>query len=214
MSGGGCYVLGDRGSAALYGRSAVALAVALGPRHTPPSLSDAVARAYGTTDITEISRLIYASPSPSADLGRLAPQVVSNAEKGRQWAITIVQEEVAALAAVAERHINDTDLQAGEVRVALVGGVWRSDLLCARFADSLARLIPSATLAVRRPTVAPVAGEGVRIVSELTGTSDDTSARLLESSGWDVRAAVEGRKHGGRSNAHPYARTRDREEFL
>jgi N-acetylglucosamine kinase-like BadF-type ATPase len=162
VSGGGGHLLGDRGSAARYGRAAVELAFALGPRRTLPSLSVALARAYGTTDVVEVARRVYASPSPAAVLGRLAPHVVAAAEEGQGWATVIVEDEVAALAATAGRHIDDTGIQNGtgngDVRVALVGGVWHSDLLRVRFAEHLAALRPSTTLTVDRSAVAPVAG--------------------------------------------------------
>jgi N-acetylglucosamine kinase-like BadF-type ATPase len=164
VSGGGGHLLGDRGSAARYGRAAVELAFALGPRRTPPSLSAALARAYGTSDVVEVARRVYASPSPAAVLGRLAPHVVTAAEEAQGWATAVVEDEVAALAATAGRHIDDTGLRNlrgngnRDVRVALVGGVWHSDLLRVRFADHLAALQPSTTLTVDRSAVAAVAG--------------------------------------------------------
>lgn len=56
------------------------------------------------------------------------------------------------------------------------------------------RLVSNLMIEVR-PVTAKLRRRCVRIVSELVGTSDEASTRLLESKGWDVRAAVEGHQH-------------------
>jgi N-acetylmuramic acid 6-phosphate etherase len=48
-----------------------------------------------------------------------------------------------------------------------------------------------------RPVTAKLRRRCVRIVGELAGTSDEASTRLLEATGWNVRAAVERHRHEG-----------------
>ncbi|HEX9065427.1 MAG TPA: BadF/BadG/BcrA/BcrD ATPase family protein [Streptosporangiaceae bacterium] len=136
VSGGRGWILGDRGGAARLGQAALEWYCA--DRATDPEVTAQVRDCLGQTDWRGIVAALAVSPNPAALLASAAPVLTAAAEGGADWATTRLAAEMSALAAVTCRHIERHLSPAGQVRVALTGGVWASPAARAAFSHALA----------------------------------------------------------------------------
>lgn len=117
LSGWG-FVAGDRGSAAVLGREAVANALDVLDGLAPPSrLSEAIIEHLGSDRAAIVDWIQRATPR---DFGALAPLVIARATCGDDAAVVLVRASAAAIEAMIRRLV---DL--GAPSVSLVGGMAR-----------------------------------------------------------------------------------------
>jgi N-acetylglucosamine kinase-like BadF-type ATPase len=138
VTGGRGWILGDHGSATRLGRDALEHFVA-DPRHAPASFTDAIARLFGSGEWRAVVDAVHAAPNPAPLLARAAPLLTEAADEKLPWAVSLLNEEMAALAASAVLHIEQYMPGARQLQVALSGGVWTSQAARASLAEALAR---------------------------------------------------------------------------
>jgi N-acetylglucosamine kinase-like BadF-type ATPase len=148
VSGGLGWVIGDHGSAARLGRALLDWHGSSYPEPVPPFVVEALGSVYGTAEARLLARALGAAPAPAAYLARSAPALTAAAGAGHAHARELVAAEMRLLAATTASHLGD-----GGRRVALAGGVWRSDVCREAFAAALAELAAGSTttLTRRRP---------------------------------------------------------------
>ena len=103
VSGGRGWILGDRGSAVRLGQSA--LEWFCEDAGSDAEAATLVRDCLGMTDWRQIVDALSASTQPAALLARAAPVLTRAAESGSDWAVTRLDAEMAALAAVTVRHV-------------------------------------------------------------------------------------------------------------
>ena len=127
VSGGRGWILGDHGSAARLGRAALEHFVNH-PATVPASFAAAIGEIFGDSDWRSVVRAVQTARNPAPLLARAAPLLTAAAQTRQPWATELLDAEMAALAATAARHIEQHIPGTREVRVALCGGVWASQI--------------------------------------------------------------------------------------
>jgi glucosamine kinase len=164
-SGGRGWIVGDRGSAASLGRALLEW-FSDDPGSAGARIAVAVERQLGSADWRAIVRCLSTATSPAALLARAAPVLTCAAEHGASWASELLDQEMAALAGLAGRHIK-RHLAGREVtRVALSGGVWNSAAAESSFTAAMKRAHPG--LEVTRSRLSPLDG-ALRLAETMAG---------------------------------------------
>src|SRR5262249_18375325 len=148
VTGGRGWILGDRGSAARLGRAALEQ-FAADPQLVPASFSGGIVQIFGSSDCPAVVNAVHAAANPAPLLGRVAPLLTAAAEGQLSWAVRLLDEEMAALAATVVGHIGRYVPAAPRVRVALSGGVWASQAARASITTALARATDDAVTVAR-----------------------------------------------------------------
>lgn len=155
-SGGRGYLLGDRGSGFRFGLHA--LKSFLEQPDPSQALSHAVEEVFGSTDEGEVLSKLYRSGPPAPLVAKLLSAYVVDLKAGQRYAESALAEEMAALAAIASKHILENFAPTAAPTVGLAGGVWKaSSLFTDAFSSALAELIGKAC-PVQRITAPPVTG--------------------------------------------------------
>lgn len=127
-SGGGGYILGDDGSACIYGRDAL--------RHFLYNREDAsqyllkaIADAFGSTEYSQVIARIYHSNSPAAVISKLAKALAVEARNGHEYALESLDQHSQLLARLVIKHIHRhlSSRMGGAIKVATSGGLWKTD---------------------------------------------------------------------------------------
>jgi N-acetylglucosamine kinase-like BadF-type ATPase len=175
-SGGRGWILGDHGSAARLGRTALEHYVD-DPAAVPAGFAAALGQAIGHRDPSRIVAAVNSAPDPARLLARAAPLLTGAAEAGSDWAVRHLDTEMAMLAATTARHIGQhVSGQPGTapgspVRIALAGGVWASPAARSSFTVALDRGSPQPVI-VTRSAADPVTG-AVRLAESLARLARD-----------------------------------------
>ncbi|HEU5419195.1 MAG TPA: hypothetical protein VFV41_16000 [Streptosporangiaceae bacterium] len=161
VSGGRGWILGDHGSAARLGRTALEHYVN-DPAAVPAAFASALSKAMGNRDPNRIVGAVNSAPDPARLLARAAPLLTDAAEQGADWAVGYLDAEMSALAATTVRHIGQHISPPGgqapaPVRVALAGGVWASPVARSSFTVALDRASERPVI-VTRSVADPVTG--------------------------------------------------------
>jgi glucosamine kinase len=162
VSGGRGWILGDHGSAARLGRTALEHYVN-DPAAVPAGFAAALGQAMGHRDPSRIVAAVNSAPDPARLLARAAPLLTDAAEQGADWAVGYLDREMAMLAATTARHLGQyVSVQPGAapdgpVRIALAGGVWASPVARSSFTVALDRASPRPVI-VTRSAADPVTG--------------------------------------------------------
>jgi N-acetylglucosamine kinase-like BadF-type ATPase len=130
-TGGLGWVLSDHGSAARLGRAVL-------DRHciTPDAVvGEHLARVLGSAVPSQLARAVADAPAPQAALASAAPVLTAAAEDRREWAIDLLDSEMALLAATVAEHIQARGRPS--TGLGLAGGVWTSHAATAAFARGL-----------------------------------------------------------------------------
>ncbi len=150
VTGGRGWILGDHGSAARLGRAALEHFVTE-PERASAAFADAVGHVFGGSDPQAIMDAVYAAPNAAPLLARAAPLLTAAAEAQLSWAVTLLRQEMTALAATTVRHVDQHVPAASEIRVALSGGVWASHAAQAAFTEALEHAASRAVAVARSP---------------------------------------------------------------
>jgi len=138
VSGGRGWILGDHGSAARLGRAALEHFVNH-PAAVPASFTAAIGEIFGDSDWRSVVRAVQTARNPAPLLARAAPLLTAAAQTRQPWATELLDAEMTALAATAARHIEQHIHGAPEVRLALCGGVWASQIARSSLTSALTR---------------------------------------------------------------------------
>ncbi len=124
-SGGGGYLLGDRGSAFRYGRAVVQRFF-----ERPTDVSERVLATiesnFGTRDVSSVVAEVYRRSSPPAFLATFAATLAEEADAGEEYARSLIAEESSELASIVARHLDAFAPASTEPKVVLAGGLWQS----------------------------------------------------------------------------------------
>jgi len=164
-SGGRGWILGDFGSAARLGRSALEWFCDDTTAASPEFNADA-GNLLGTSDWRSVLTALRATPSPAAFLASAAPLLTRAVARGERWAAIRLEAEMSMLAATAARHIERHLRQQKTTQVALSGGVWHSREAEICFTAAMTRTIPGSVIA--RSSLSPLEG-AVRIAERMAG---------------------------------------------
>jgi len=137
VTGGRGWILGDHGSAARLGRAALERFVA-DPRRAPAAFADEIGRIFGTSDWRAVVDAVHAAANPAPLLARAARLLTTAAEEQAPWAVSVLDDEMIALAGSAVMHIEHYLPGAPHVQVALSGGVWTSQAARASVTQAVA----------------------------------------------------------------------------
>lgn len=160
-SGGGGYILGDDGSACMYGRDA--LRHFLFSSETPSQLLlKAIEETYGTLDPSVIMARIYHSNSPAAVISKLAKVVATEAKSGQAYALESVELNTLRLARLVIHHIHRhvaEEKWKEQVTIVCSGGLWKTDSLFRdRFNQQMKELAGEIVLEISQVQMPPVRG--------------------------------------------------------
>ena len=164
VSGGLGWILGDHGSAARLGRAALEHFVNH-PATVPSSFTAAIGEIFGDGDRRSVVRAVQTARNPAPLLARAAPLLTAAAQARQPWATEQLDAEMTALAATAARHIEQHIPGTQEVRVALCGGVWASQIARSSLTSALASASSRRTV-VTRSLGDPIAG-AVRLAGSI-----------------------------------------------
>ena len=164
VSGGLGWILGDHGSAARLGRAALEHFVTH-PATVPASFTAAIGEIFGDADGQSVVRAVQTAPNPAPLLARAAPLLTAAAQARQPWATEQLDAEMTALAATAAEHIEEHIPGTREVRVALCGGVWASQIARSSLTSALAGA-SSRRAVVTRSLGDPIAG-AVRLAGSI-----------------------------------------------
>jgi N-acetylglucosamine kinase-like BadF-type ATPase len=164
VSGGLGWILGDHGSAARLGRAALEHFVTY-PATVPASFAAAIGEIFGDGDRRSVVRAVQTARNPAPLLARAAPLLTAAAQARQPWATEQLDGEMMALAATAARHIEQHIPGTREVRVALCGGVWASQIARSSLTSALASASSRRTV-VTRSLGDPIAG-AVRLAGSI-----------------------------------------------
>src|SRR5690349_21595237 len=156
VSGGYGWILGDHGSAARLGRAALEHIVTH-PGAVSSSFAAAIGEIFGDSDWRSVVRAVQTARNPAPMLARAAPLLTGAAQMRQRWATEQLDAEMTALAATTARHVEQHIRGAAEVRVALCGGVWASDIARSSLTSAMARA-SSCRVAVTRSLSDPIEG--------------------------------------------------------
>ncbi|MBC7186675.1 MAG: hypothetical protein H5U38_06535 [Calditrichaeota bacterium] len=156
--GGWGYLLGDEGSGYFLGREALLAALKdLDGRGLATSLRPRLERACAVERIDQVISRVYGGDLDRAAIASFAPLVFEEATAGDQVARDIVAltgRELGKMAATVARKLG---LEGGEVRVALVGSVFKQRPVLEPFMrEELSKVSP--TVSIEWPRFEPVAG--------------------------------------------------------
>ncbi|MCR4440202.1 MAG: BadF/BadG/BcrA/BcrD ATPase family protein [bacterium] len=156
--GGWGYLLGDEGSGYFLGREALLAALKdLDGRGPATSLRPRLERACGVERIDQVISRVYGGDLDRAAIASSAPMVFEEAAAGDQVARDIVAltgRELGKMAATVARRLG---LEGGEVKVALVGSVFKQRPVLEPFMrEELDKV--SARVSIDWPRFEPVAG--------------------------------------------------------
>ena len=124
-SGGGGYLLGDRGSAFRYGRAVVQRFFEQ-PTEVSERILSAIEANFGTRDVSAVVAEVYRRSSPPAFLATFATTLAEEAEAGEAYAKSLIAEESRELAAIVARHIASFASDSDSPCIVLAGGLWQS----------------------------------------------------------------------------------------
>ena len=164
-SGGRGWILGDFGSAARLGRSALEW-FCDDPAAASPEFNVDAGNLLGTSDWRNIVSTLCAAPSPAAFLASAAPLLTRATARGERWAAARLEAEMSALAAMTARHIQRHPHGRQTTQVALSGGVWRSQEAEACFTAAMTRATPGSVIV--RSSLSPLDG-AVRLAESMAG---------------------------------------------
>lgn len=164
-SGGRGWILGDFGSAARLGRSALEW-FCDDPAAASLELTADIGNLLGTGDWRNIVGSLSAAPSPAAFLASAAPVLTRAAARGEGWAAARLEAEISALATTAARHIERHLHRKQTTHVALSGGVWRSPEAESCFTAAMTRATPGSVIV--RSSLSPLDG-AVRLAESMAG---------------------------------------------
>lgn len=165
ISGGRGWLLGDFGSAARLGRSALEW-FCDDPAATSPELNADIGNLLGAGDWRDVLTALRATPSPAAFLASAAPLLTRAVARGERWAAIRLETEMSALAATAARHIERHLHRQKTTRVALSGGVWHSPEAETCFTAAMTRARPGSVIV--RSSLSPLDG-AVRLAQSMAG---------------------------------------------
>jgi N-acetylglucosamine kinase len=155
-AGGWGYVFGDEGGA--FDTTRQALRAALRQHEgwgQPTALHDRLLAATGANDANDLMHRFYTTDWPRPKIAEFARLVDEVAREGDSIARAILDWQGVELASLARAVHGQLFAPGDTVAVAHVGGVWRSDLVRASFAESL-EAIEGVT--VGPPLLGPAAG--------------------------------------------------------
>jgi N-acetylglucosamine kinase-like BadF-type ATPase len=164
VSGGRGWILGDHGSAARLGRAALEHFVNH-PATVPAPFAAAIGEIFGDSDWWSVVRAVQTARNPAPLLARAAPLLTAAAQTWQPWATEVLDAEMTALAATAARHIEQYIHGAPEVRLALCGGVWASQIARSSLTSALTRA-SGCRVVVTRSLGDPIAG-AVRLAGSI-----------------------------------------------
>lgn len=124
-SGGGGYLLGDRGSAFRYGRAVVQRFFEM-PGEVSERVLSAIEFNFGTRDVSAVVAAVYRRSSPPAFLATFATTLGEEADGGESYAESLIAEESAALAAIVAKHLDLYAPDSSLPSIVLAGGLWHS----------------------------------------------------------------------------------------
>lgn len=128
-SGGGGYILGDDGSACLYGRDALRQFL-YNKEEASQYLLKSIADAFGSTEYSQVIARIYHSNSPAAVISKLAKSLAVEYRNGEKYAAESLEAHSASLAKLVIKHIRHHFADKCEkepIKVATSGGLWKTD---------------------------------------------------------------------------------------
>jgi N-acetylglucosamine kinase-like BadF-type ATPase len=165
ISGGRGWILGDFGSAARLGRSALEW-FCDDPAAASPEFNADAEDLLGTSDWRNVLTALRATPSPAAFLASAAPLLTRSVARAEHWAATRLEAEMSMLAATAVRHIGRHLYQQETTHVALSGGVWQSREAESCFTAAMTRTRPRS--AVIKSSLCPLDG-AVKLAERMAG---------------------------------------------
>jgi N-acetylglucosamine kinase-like BadF-type ATPase len=164
-SGGRGWILGDFGSAARLGRSALEW-FCDDPAAASPELNADAGNLLGTSDWRNVLSALIATPSPAAFLASAAPLLTRAVARGERWAALRLEAEMSTLATTVARHIERHLHQQEATRVALSGGVWHSPEAESCFTAAMTRARPGSVIV--RSSLSPLDG-AVTLAERMVG---------------------------------------------
>ncbi len=165
VSGGRGWLLGDHGSAARLGRSALEW-FCDESTVAPAGFAAELERLFGSSDWRRIVAHLSAAPDPAAQLGLAAPLLTEAADDGAGWAVRLLDREMTALATTTCLHIEKYRPGSWPVQVALVGGVWNGRSAQTAFATAIERRCDRPVIVARSPAD-PIEG-AVRLAENMS----------------------------------------------
>lgn len=156
VSGGRGWILGDHGSAARLGQALLSWYVA-DPWAMPASTRTFVEEHFGRSDWQSVTAAIHQAAAPARMLAGAAPALTSLADDGHPVAVTLVDEQMSALAAAVRGHVH-RHLAGRPARIGLVGGVWAARAAVASFVRALARYGDDLSIGPTTPVPDPLVG--------------------------------------------------------
>ena len=158
-SGGWGWAISDEGSGQWVGRRVVAAVLGAKEAGEDPPLLETILKLWRLTTLDELVRSANASSPP--DFSSLFPLVLAAGEAGDRLAHGVLNEAGIELAALARNVIRRLFAGAGNVPMAMSGGVFRqSELVRQGFCNTL-------TIEFPRASINPVVVEAVRGALEL-----------------------------------------------
>jgi len=121
--GGWGWAISDEGSGQWVGRRAVSVVLGAKDAGEDPTLLETILKLWKLTTLDELVRSANASPPP--DFASLFPLVLAASETGDRLALGVLNEAGIELAALARNPIRRLFAGAGNVPVAMSGGVFR-----------------------------------------------------------------------------------------
>lgn len=164
-SGGRGWILGDFGSAARLGRSALEW-FCDDPAAASPEFNADAGSLLGTSDWRNVVSALHATPSPAAFLASAAPLLTRAVARGERWAAMRLEAEMSTLAAMAARHIERHLHGQKTTHVALSGGVWHSPEAASCFTAAMTLTKPGSVIV--RSSLSPLDG-AVRLAESMAG---------------------------------------------
>jgi glucosamine kinase len=154
-AGGWGFAVSDEGSGQWIGRTAVGAALRAQENGERPALLVAIEKAWQTTSLNDLVAKANASPAP--DFSALFPLILTAANSGDVVARTVLTRAGKELTELTTSVMRRLFAGAGNVPVAMVGGVFRQSALVRQvFYNSLVAEFPNA--AVNPTVVEPVLG--------------------------------------------------------
>lgn len=165
-SGGRGLLLGDQGSSAQIGRSAL-IAFLNEPAVFSNAFRDSVEQTFGAAEEAEIVAGIYQKGSQAARIAKLAAGVGCEALSGNQTALQIIRDQMTSLAKVTVSHMRKNIGDAPTIKIGLSGGLWKvTGPFQTEFHRALQSLLASAEVLTNQCNVPPVMG-AVMLAKEL-----------------------------------------------